>query len=386
MRLSRLRSALLFLVGVFLLAASWRSAQDRPLQRGQKLNPEEAAPCAASDVSTPAGLVVVIIDKPQASSLDVAALRNPCISGVALQIHWADLEPAPRQPNWSKLDQLFAAAESSHKWVQLLIFPGFFSPPWALEGVKTETFPIQYGPGKGTEMRLPMPWNKLYLNRWFGFLKMLAERYGKEPAFRVIAADGPTSVSAEMTLPQKPKDLKVWASDGYTPPRYIEAWQRAFMACAADFPNQWVSLSLGSGLNLNAQGHRSPGEGERTREQVIDNGIAQLGSRFVLQNSDLSAGQARHPATQFVIGYSGRVVTGLQLRTSAMHQSADMGAAGNPPLALRRSIDLGMTPNSAGQRINYLEIYEPDVMADEMQSVLRHAASLFAPQPHVRDR
>lgn len=386
MRLFRPRSALSLFVGAFLLAGNWLFAQDPNARGTQTLNQREAPPCQGADVSAPAGLVVVIVDKPKNQSLDLAALKNPCISGVALQIHWADLEPAPRQPNFSKLDQLFAAAESSHKWVQLLIFPGFFSPAWALDGVKTETFAIQYGPGRGTEMQLPMPWNKLYLERWLAFLKMLGERYGKEPAFRVIAAAGPTSVSVEMTLPQKPKDLKVWASDGYTPRKYIEAWQEVFRACAVDFPNQWISLALGSGLNINDQGRREPKEGERTRQQIIDNGVAQLGSRFALQNSDLSAGPVRHPVTEFVIGYSGRVVTGLQLRTSAMRESADMGAAGDPPLALRRSIDLGLTPNRVGQRINYLEIYEPDVMADEMQPVLRYGASLFTRQPQVGKR
>jgi hypothetical protein len=30
------------------------------------------------------------------------------------------------------------------------------------------------------------------------------------------------------------------------------------------------------------------------------------------------------------------------------------------------------------QHVNYLEIYEPDVLADDMQPVLRYAASLFA--------
>ena len=377
MRRSRPGPASLLLVSVFLLAASSALAQDRPPAGGQTPGPVGAAPCAASDVSTPAGLVVVIIDKPQNPSLDLAALKNPCINGVALQIHWADLEPAQRQPNWSKLDQLFAAARSSRKWVQLLIFPGFFSPAWALKDVKTETFPIQYGPGKGTEMQLPMPWDEVYLNRWFAFLKLLGERYGKEPAFRVIAADGPTSVSAEMTLPQKPKDLKVWSNDGYTPRKYAAAWRKVFRACVADFPNQWVSLALGNGLNIDDQGRRAPGEGERTRQQIIDEGMALLGSRFALQNSDLSAGPVRHAATQFVMSYSGRVVTGLQLRTSAVRESADMGAAGDPPLAMRRSIDLGMAANSAGHHINYLEIYEPDVMADTLQPVLRYGASLF---------
>jgi hypothetical protein len=45
---------------------------------------------------------------------------------------------------------------------------------------------------------------------------------------------------------------------------------------------------------------------------------------------------------------------------------------------LRRSIDKGMELNGAGQHVNYLEIYRPDVLADEMQPVLQYAASLFA--------
>jgi hypothetical protein len=70
--------------------------------------------------------------------------------------------------------------------------------------------------------------------------------------------------------------------------------------------------------------------------------------------------------------------SGFQMRTSAERDSAVMGADGDPPLALRRSIDLAMEPNRAGRRVNYLEIYEPDVLADEMQANLHYAASLFA--------
>jgi hypothetical protein len=44
---------------------------------------------------------------------------------------------------------------------------------------------------------------------------------------------------------------------------------------------------------------------------------------------------------------------------------------------LKKSIDIGLQPNSAGQRVNYLEIYEPDVLADDLQPVLRDGALLF---------
>ena len=334
---------------------------------------------ASIDDSTPSGLVVVIENRPQVA-LDLRTLSNPSISGVALQIRWRDIEPMAGKLDWSGLDQLLAAAESSKKWVQLLIFPGFFSPPWALEGAKTESFPIQYGPGKGTVERLPMPWDKLYLTRWFAFLKQLSDRYGRSPAFRVMAADGPTSVSAEFTLPSTPEDVRTWLSVSYTPRRYMEAWQNVFQVVSGYFPNQFVSLSLGFGLNINDRGKLDAAERMRTKLAIIDQGIGLLGRRFALQYSNLDGNPGPDvgpPGSDLVIGYNGRIITGFQLRTSCERNSGNMGAEGDPPLALKRAINKGLRPNDAGRHVNYLEIYEPDVLADEMQPVLRYGASLF---------
>jgi len=58
-----------------------------------------------------------------------------------------------------------------------------------------------------------------------------------------------------------------------------------------------------------------------------------------------------------------------------------MGAEGDPELALRRSIDEGMHPNNRGQHVNYLEIYERDVVAEEMQPVLRYASIAVSVKP-----
>jgi hypothetical protein len=149
---------------------------------------------------------------------------------------------------------------------------------------------------------------------------------------------------------------------------------------AADFPNQYISLSMGSGLPIDDRGKRAPRERMGIRQEVIDEAMPALGRRFVLQFSNLdgNAGPEQgERGTVFVIGYNGRVITGFQLRTSCERNSGDMGAERNPPLALKRSIDKGMQPNDAGQHVNYLEIYEPDVLADDMQPELREGASLF---------
>ncbi len=353
---------------------------------------QPAQPSTPINQPAPSGLAVVIQDVPENPSLDLRTLNNPLISGVALQIHWSDIEPIEGKPDWSKLDALFAAAQTSKKWVHLLIFPGFFTPTWALKGVKTETFALQYGPGNGTLEKLPMPWNKIYLNRWFAFLSQLSSRYGNSSAFRMVAADGPTSVSAECTLPNTPKDLKKWQTLGYLPSKYIGAWQQVFQVYATDFPNQYVSFSAGAGqVGINEQGQIERGGQASTRQAIVDEAMKILGGRFVLQSSNVHAGAGPHSPNsetddKFVIDYSGRVITGLQMRSAAENSSGVMGAEGNPPLALRRSIDLAMEPNSAGQHIKYLEIYEPDVLAEEMQPVLSYGASLFKPQPPVLPR
>jgi hypothetical protein len=174
--------------------------------------------------------------------------------------------------------------------------------------------------------------------------------------------------------------VETWRSAGYTPRRYIEAWEKVFRVYAGDFPNQFVSLSLGFGLNIDERGERNTKASKPTKEAIIDEGITILGRRFALQNSNLDGNPEREHGPHgvpLVISYNGRIVTGFQLRTSCVRNSGNMGAEGDPPLALRRSINRGMEPNDNGHRVNYLEIYEPDVLADEMQPAIRYGASLF---------
>lgn len=334
----------------------------------------------AQSAPPPTGLVLVLENHAE-RPLNLSAVSNPYISGVALQIRWRDIEPSEGQVDWSRLDQVFEAANSSKKWVQLLIFPGFFSPSWALEGVRTGRFPVEYGPGAGTVMELPVPWDRVYLQRWFAFLKLLSARYGSNPSFRVMAADGPTSVSAEFTLPASRQDVDQWIGLSYTPQKYLEAWRRVFRTIGDDFPNQVISLSLGDGLKINNRGRRDPKERLQTQQAVIEEGIKALHRRFALQYSNLDGQQGKKKGergTDLIISYNGRIITGLQLRTSCVRNSANMGAAGDPRLALQRSIDKGLRPGDGGKHIDYLEIYEPDVLAAETQPALRYGASRFA--------
>jgi hypothetical protein len=338
--------------------------------------------CALTGNAKPSGLVVLLPSgEKNYQSMNLQVLNNPFMSGVAVQINWRDIEPVQGKPDWTQLDALFAAAESSKKWVHLIMFPGFFSPAWALEGAQTDLFKIQYGPGKGTDARLPMPWDRVYLDRWFTFMKLLSARYGRSPAFRMIAAAGPTSVSVEMTLPNSPTAHQQWLKDSYTPAKYLGAWEDTFHFYARAFPNQCISLAA-PGLPILGRGEKGRPAHLRAKHEIVERAMRVLGNRLAIQSSDLHAGHAEVEApdnTNFITDYSGRIITGFEMRSGSQGGIASkvMGAEGNPALALRRSIDKGMAPNNAGRHVDYLEIYVADVLPADMQPVLTYAASLF---------
>lgn len=157
-------------------------------------------------------------------------LADPAISGITVGRRWDNIQtsdPAcildhsclagPDGYDWSYLDDVFEAAHAAHKPVQLIITPGFDSPPWLLAKlppcddlvsggpvapdcgtVKFVGFPeVQRADGKV----LPLPWNPVYQAAWADFLVHLNYRYKDDPAFVSIAVAGAVGASDEIILP-----------------------------------------------------------------------------------------------------------------------------------------------------------------------------------------
>jgi hypothetical protein len=245
-----------------------------------------------------------------------------------------------------------------------------------MQDVQTLEFAIVYGPGSksGQLLPLPVPWDQTYLSRWFTFLKVIGQRYENRPSFKMIAAAGPTSVSSEMSLPNTADDLVKWRQVNYTSKKYIDAWKQTFEAYSTTFPHQFFSLALYPGLPIPNKKQRTS-----TREAVIRIGL-QYPHQFALEEDGLNASKANSDATfgyTAVMEHVGQIATGFMMSTSAVLRPQNMGTSNDPAVALKQAIDRGMTPNSAGQRVDYLGIYEPDITAEGTQSVLRYGASLF---------
>lgn len=309
------------------------------------------------------------------SLFDDRTYTNPNIAGLTFRTSWADIEPTVGNFVWTKLDTVFDNAEKNGKWVELVLIPGFGTPPWALQGVQTATFGVKYGPGKGDNLSLPLPWDQTYLNHWFTFLQAVGLRYQNRPSFLKIAADGPTSVTAEMSLPNAPADLCTWIKVGYSSDQLVGAWKQVFANYARLFPRQYFSLALyppppivsTTRCKTDNPTGTVHDESQRARAVIIGLGADNYPKQFILQTNGLTA--AKEDASDLggfdlVSSYSGKVVTGFQLSTSAMQHSTNMGDP-DGATALRKSLQKGIDANA-----QFLEVYEPDVLAPAAQTVL----------------
>jgi hypothetical protein len=232
----------------------------------------------------------------------------------------------------------------------------------------TASFPRQYGPGAGQVGLLPAPWDETYLSRWFTFLQQVAERYGTNPAFAMSSAAGPTSVSSEMSLPNRTDDVARWVTLGYTPARYEAAWSEVFQAYARIFPRQYFSLSLYPGLRIGDRRKPDAAQSTSTPQAIIGEGL-QYKSSFALQTSGLTGAKNGTNLYNLVSSSSGTIVTGFQLTTSATNSPAQMGDAASPVGALGLTLQEGLAAH-----VDFLEVYEADVVNPAMQALLEQTA------------
>lgn len=306
------------------------------------------------------------------SSFENQTYQNPNIVGVTFRTSWQDIEPREGVLQWGKLDQVFERAQRNNKRVRLILVPGFGTPKWALKDVQTVIFTIKYGRGNGEDLPLPLPWDTVYQNRWFEFLRKINKRYGSNPSFVMIAAAGPTSVSSEMSLPNSPEDLEKWRAVGYTSGKYIEAWKKTLATYAAIFPNQFISLALYPGLPIPDKSER-----DRVRQEVAVFGAQALKGKFALQTSGLNPLKDDDEGAGYLLvkefGPKYNILSGFMMSSAFTQKEDKYGPALE---ALRDAITRGLEAT-----INYLEIYEADILNTELQNELARAATALKPEP-----
>jgi Beta-galactosidase len=389
----RLAAAALVVVGMFTGCSSKQSsspaspggasttrAAPPPVTGGERPATGCTAPAGTASAMSarPTGLVAFDIYEKGKVPFPKRIFRDAVVSGVDVDIKWDNLEPASNTFDWSALDCLFAEAAANQKFVVLAVIPGFRSPSWVLQlpGVETQSFKFAYF-NKETEPRaLPLPWNEAYLQAWFTFLGALAQRYANSPEFRMIQVAGPTSVSTEMSLPDRKtgdtglpasangSDIAEWKALGYTPDKYVNAWKETFDQYHQLFPHQYLSLSLYPGLPIG----NNEAKDARARIDTVDSVIAagmRYKEQFALQENGIR-GRERQPSDHEydeVRNHCGDIVTGLQNSKSATKDPEYQGP-------LDRALD---HVTAAG--VDFWEVYAADVDNRSMTDVLKRAST-----------
>jgi hypothetical protein len=200
----------------------------------------------------------------------------------------------------------------------------------------------------------------------------------------MISLAGPTSVSDETSLPNNPQDpglpnhgsdINQWQSLGYTPAKYEGAWRSVLGQYAQIFPRQYFVLATARTLPIGDDGKRNASQETATLQSVISDGLS-YPDRFVLQDSGLTASRAEVQAQNRTVlfdivgSYSGKIVTGFQVGTSATLNPGPQGDASDPVNALSLSLTTGLAEHP-----DYLEVWEQDVTNPAMQDVLQMAQS-----------
>jgi hypothetical protein len=298
------------------------------------------------------------------SAIDPLVFSNQGVDGIVVRTTWKDTEAQPGQYDWTFIDSEINRASAKGKMVILIVLPGAYTPAWAEEGAQTATFTSKYGSSAGQTLILPIPWDSTYLGHWYDFVRALGVRYDPNPTVVNVPAVGPTSISAEMSLPDTPEDVTQWISLGYTKDRYEAAWKQTLDIYMQTFPHKKVTLTLYPGLPIPNEAAR-----ETVRQDLVDYGVRQYSAQFGIQTSGLSARKQMDPRMGYdlVKSYAGKITTGFTLGTAASVKPERLGGS-DPRTALLDTINFGL---EAG--VKYLVIYEKDILDPALKSTIQYA-------------
>jgi hypothetical protein len=191
-----------------------------------------------------------------------AVLANRYVDGLALRYSWAVLEPRDGVFDWSIVDRDIADAKAHGKKVSLSITPGIHTPAWVYTygAVAFEfVWDKPWGKAPCATRRIPIPWDPVYLSRWFGFVRALGNRYDLESAVTHVKLTGLNARTSETILPRARRerisngmrscssgdDVRNWQRVGYSRTRVLETWTRIADTFARSFPHKKLALMIG---------------------------------------------------------------------------------------------------------------------------------------------
>lgn len=197
----------------------------------------------AAEASAPPTALFVLQRLDRASA--TTALQAGFVDGIAVQILWREVEPAPGQFDWARVDAVIAAAKKQGKQVTLHIAP-LHAPDWLFSaGAQDVRYPAPpFGPMAGREMRDVLPWDPVFLEHWSQLTREVGKRYNTEKTVMAVSLGAP---SPEMVLPGALPRTEAFAQwqQRYDRATYLAAWKKVIDVYQQALPDKVKLLAPG---------------------------------------------------------------------------------------------------------------------------------------------
>jgi Beta-galactosidase len=305
----------------------------------------------------PAGIIrffSTYVSNPQ----DDPSWNNTNLDGVRLRPTWSDLAPTSSTYDWTSVDQIFAIAAEHGKFVGLSVAAGLYSPQWVYDA---GAYQYQLHDGSGQTMTLP--WDPVFQNKYFKFVRAMSRRYESNPSLHYIVITGLgqnvesylSATAADDAALEALGGIDAWVGAAE---RIISVYARAFpttpffITAARVFTNDYDQVAL---------------------QQVIDWAAARYPGRFGIMNATLNANSSTvYYPNEAIYEYRTTQPVGFQMLCSSINDPQRLG--GTLQQALTAGVDLGA---------EYVEVYQSDADAPENQAVLAtEGDALQANLPH----
>jgi hypothetical protein len=271
---------------------------------------------------------------------DLPELNDPQVYGISWRFKWQTMEPREGQYNWQLTDKALEVSSKAGKQVMFRVTAGINTPEWVYQaGAKpfdfsnTDLAQSENFPGR---LRMPLPWDEVYLAKWEAFIRAFGMRYHGNPHIYSVQMTGGGHIG-EMNLP---KAHNKWQQAGYSDDKLIAAWKRIIDAYQKAFPNTPTNLDINEPL----------GRGSHVLEPIVAYVLATYPHKVYLQNNALKADFGRDDRIRRILREaSTKTVVGYQM----------IGGKG----FLERQIGDRMTAlrNALEDQASYVEVYASDV-------------------------
>jgi Beta-galactosidase len=308
---------------------------------------------------------------------DPLVYHNADVDGISARQNWSDLEPTENVYDWTYLDKVTAKAAAAGKPVLLRISTQANKPAWVTAAVTDAGGTFFTFDGKDGQTTIPVFWDPTYLAKKTAMIAALGAHFTNNPAVKIVGASFANAQSEDWAVPHSPADVTAWFAAGYTSDKMLAAGKQIIDATMAAFPNQYVTLSVGTNGHTGSGPNLDPTANYVANHAVLD-ARASWPGRLIVQKNTLTTFTPAAPGTGTVWAFlwnSGPDIAGQMFYWCFGDTTyrVNGGVPADPAIVLRNSIDIGL-----GYGMKYIEIYRTDVL--NLPAVITYAhGALTAP-------